>query len=151
MSFRHATDATYIAQLLGRMIRTPMQMHIQVDDTLNDVHLYLPYFNADTVNDVVKELQNAEGGELPTDIYGESLESRVMETLTVRPRTTTTTPQQLEHNIPGQMSLFDNPTGGETTSANVVKEKSIPYITGISTATQSTSQEETQAANTNSQ
>lgn len=52
MSFRHATDATYIAQLLGRMIRTPMQMHIQVDDTLNDVHLYLPYFNADTVNDV---------------------------------------------------------------------------------------------------
>lgn len=151
MSFRHATDATYIAQLLGRMIRTPMQMHIQVDDTLNDVHLYLPYFNADTVNDVVKELQNAEGGELPTDIYGESLESRVMETLTVRPRTTTTTPQKLEHNISGQMSLFDNPTGGETTSANVVKEKSIPYITGISTATQSTSQEETQAANTNSQ
>lgn len=151
MSFRHATDATYIAQLLGRMIRTPMQMHIQVDDTLNDVHLYLPYFNADTVSDVVKELQNAEGGELPTDIYGESLESRVMETLTVRPRTTTTTSQQPKHNIPGQMSLFDNPTGGETTSANVVKEKSIPYITGISTATQSTSQEETQAANTNSQ
>ncbi|MCI6705321.1 MAG: DEAD/DEAH box helicase family protein, partial [Erysipelotrichaceae bacterium] len=108
MSFRHATDATYIAQLLGRMIRTPMQMHIQVDDTLNDVHLYLPYFNADTVSDVVKELQNAEGGELPTDIYGESLESRVMETLTVRPRTTTT-PQHREHNIPGQMSLFDNP------------------------------------------
>lgn len=151
MSFRHATDATYIAQLLGRMIRTPMQMHIQVDDTLNDVHLYLPYFNADTVSDVVKELQNAEGGELPTDIYGESLESRVMDILTVRSRTTTKTPQQLEHNIPGQMSLFDNPTGGETTSANVVKEKSIPYITGISTATQSTSQEETQAANTNSQ
>lgn len=47
MSFRHATDATYIAQLLGRMIRTPMQMYIQVDDTLNDVHLYLPYFNED--------------------------------------------------------------------------------------------------------
>ena len=151
MSFRHATDATYIAQLLGRMIRTPMQMHIQVDDTLNDVHLYLPYFNADTVSDVIKELQNEEGGELPTDIYGESLESRVMETLTVRPRTTTTTSQHREHNVPGQMSLFDNPTGGETTSANVVKEKSIPYITGISTATQSTSQEETQAANTNSQ
>ncbi|MDO4650911.1 MAG: DEAD/DEAH box helicase family protein [Eubacteriales bacterium] len=39
MSFRHATDATYIAQLLGRMVRTPMQMHIQVDEVLNDVHL----------------------------------------------------------------------------------------------------------------
>lgn len=34
MSFRHANDSTYIAQLLGRMVRTPMQMHIQVDETL---------------------------------------------------------------------------------------------------------------------
>ena len=112
MSFRHATDATYIAQLLGRMIRTPMQMHIQVDETLNDVHLYLPYFNADTVAEVVKELQNAEGGDIPADIYGESLDTKVMETLTVRPRTTTATHQHHEHNIPGQMSLFDNPNNG---------------------------------------
>lgn len=150
MSFRHATDATYIAQLLGRMIRTPMQMHIQVDDTLNDVHLYLPYFNADTVSDVVKELQNAEGGELPTDIYGESLESRVMETLTVRPRTTTT-PQHREHNIPGQMSLFDNPTGGETTPTNVFREDPAPYTTSTSAGAQNSSQGEPQAVNTNSQ
>ena len=35
MSFRHATDATYIAQLLGRMIRTPMQMHMYMTVTLN--------------------------------------------------------------------------------------------------------------------
>lgn len=53
MSFRHANDATYIAQLLGRMVRTPMQMHIMVDDVLNDVHLFLPYFNAETVRDVL--------------------------------------------------------------------------------------------------
>lgn len=76
MSFKHATDATYIAQLLGRMIRTPMQMHIQVDDILNDVHLYLPYFNENTVKDVVEALQNAEGGTLPTDIYGEPLSGK---------------------------------------------------------------------------
>lgn len=126
MSFRHATDATYIAQLLGRMIRTPMQMHIQVDDTLNDVHLYLPYFNADTVSDVVKELQNAEGGELPTDIYGESLESRVMETLTVRPRTTTTT-QCRESNLLGQMSLFDDSSNGGSTSTNMLREEPVSY------------------------
>lgn len=31
MSFRHAKDATYIAQLLGRMVRTPMQTRILVD------------------------------------------------------------------------------------------------------------------------
>ena len=108
MSFRHATDATYIAQLLGRMIRTPMQMHIQVDETLNDVHLYLPYFNSDTVKEVVEELQNAEGGDIPADIYGESIDTRVMDTLSVRPRSTSNgggtrhTPA-----YPGQMSLFD--------------------------------------------
>jgi type III restriction enzyme len=86
MSFKHANDATYIAQLLGRMIRTPMQMHIQVDDVLNDVHLYLPYFNEDTVKDVVEALQSTEGGDIPTDIYGESLSGKKFETLTVRPK-----------------------------------------------------------------
>lgn len=135
MSFRHATDATYIAQLLGRMIRTPMQMHIQVDDTLNDVHLYLPYFNADTVKEVVNELQNAEGGDLPTDIYGESLESRVMETLTVRPKTTSSSRTHKENNTPGQVSMFDlNGNGSEMGMANTIHEQ-ISY--GVSDQTNS--------------
>lgn len=86
MSFRHANDATYIAQLLGRMIRTPMQMHIEVDDVLNDVHLYLPYFNEETVKDIIKALQGSEGGEIPTDVFGESLSRRKFDTLTVRSR-----------------------------------------------------------------
>lgn len=73
MSFRHASDATYIAQLLGRMIRTPLQSRVLRDDFLNDVKLYLPYFNKATVSAVVEELQNAEGGEIPTEIDGESL------------------------------------------------------------------------------
>lgn len=77
MSFRHAEDATYIAQLLGRMVRTPLQCHILVDDSLNDVRLYLPYFNANTVKQVIDELQSAEGGEIPTVIDGESLERQV--------------------------------------------------------------------------
>lgn len=47
MSFRRAEDATYIAQLLGRMVRTPLQCHVLVDDSLNDVRLFLPYFNQD--------------------------------------------------------------------------------------------------------
>lgn len=84
MSFRHATDATYIAQLLGRMIRTPMQMHIEVDEILNDVHLFLPYFNEVTVEKVVEELQNSEGGEIPTDIYGESIGGRIFEPWSVK-------------------------------------------------------------------
>lgn len=107
MSFRHATDATYIAQLLGRMIRTPMQMHIQVDETLNDVHLYLPYFNSDTVKNVVEELQNAEGGDIPADVYGESLDTRVMDTLSVRPRSASGGRVRHISVFPGQMSLFD--------------------------------------------
>lgn len=126
MSFRHATDATYIAQLLGRMIRTPMQMHIQVDEMLNDVHLYLPYFNSDTVKEVVEELQNAEGGDIPADIYGESLDTRVMDTLSVRPRSTFNgggtrhTPAYL-----GQMSLFDTP--GTVQPMEVHDGEAVPY------------------------
>ncbi len=127
MSFRHATDATYIAQLLGRMIRTPMQMHIQVDETLNDVHLFLPYFNANTVKDVVEELQNAEGGDIPTDIYGESLESRVMETLTVRPRKVSISGGSKTTNISGQMSLFEYPTKPSNTLPNMVNDVPLSY------------------------
>lgn len=72
MSFRRAVDSTYIAQLLGRMIRTPMQSHIKVDETLNDVHLYLPFFNTETVKAVVKALQDTEGGSIPTEIEEEA-------------------------------------------------------------------------------
>lgn len=112
MSFRHATDATYIAQLLGRMIRTPMQMHIQVDETLNDVHLYLPYFDSETVGKVVEELQNAEGGDIPADIYGESLDTRVMDTLSVRPRSLSGRGGIRHTSVyPGQMSVFDQSGG----------------------------------------
>ena len=85
MSFRRATDATHIAQLLGRMIRTPKQMHIDVDDTLNEVHLYLPYFDVRTVSDVVEALQNAEGGELPTEINHEEIGGGLFEVLSITP------------------------------------------------------------------
>lgn len=113
MSFRRAKDATYIAQLLGRMVRTPMQTRILVDEVLNDVHLYLPYFDAETVKKVVEELQSTEGGNIPTDIVGESLEERVYETLTIRPtRQHTST----NHSVPGQMTLFDTPTSEEVPS-----------------------------------
>lgn len=79
-----------------------MQMHIQVDDVLNDVHLYLPYFNEDTVKDVVEALQSTEGGDIPTDIYGESLSGKRFETLTVKPKK-----KKEDQPTPGQMTLFD--------------------------------------------
>lgn len=102
MSFRHASDATYIAQLLGRMVRTPMQMHIQVDEVLNDVHLYLPYFDETTVSTVVTALQSAEGGEIPTDIFGEAIGEKHYDTLTVRGKSHSKKPPT---QVPGQVSM----------------------------------------------
>ncbi|MBR6226723.1 MAG: DEAD/DEAH box helicase family protein [Bacteroidales bacterium] len=85
MSFRKADDYTNIAQLLGRMIRTPMQMHINVDDTLNNVHLFLPEFNKENVKKVIEELQKGEGGDIPVEISPETIGSPSSQILTVFP------------------------------------------------------------------
>lgn len=100
MSFRAAQDATYIAQLLGRMVRTPLQCHINVDEYLNDVRLYLPYFDANTVQDVINELQATEGGDIPTYVESESLDNPVYVVYTSH---THRTSQQ----VPGQISMTD--------------------------------------------
>lgn len=96
MSFRRAVDSTYIAQLLGRMIRTPMQMRVLVDESLNTVHLYLPNFDKDTVSQVVKKLQEEEGGHIP--VIEETVGGhKRLSVLTVKPRATS---KQIEqHNI----------------------------------------------------
>lgn len=60
MSFRSAQDYTYIAQLLGRMIRTPLARHIDSDAELNNVSLFLPYFDNETVGNVIKALRDDE-------------------------------------------------------------------------------------------
>lgn len=115
MSFRKAEDATYIAQLLGRMVRTPLQCHVVVDDSLNDVRLFLPYFNQDTVKNVIDELQATEGGELPTVVDGESFEQQTYDTWSVHNHTSKKKPKKQTE---GQMSFFDylNGFGAEPTS-----------------------------------
>ena len=117
MSFRHASDYTYIAQLLGRMVRTPMQMHINVDETLNDVHLYLPQFKEETVYDVVKALQDEEGATIPTDIEAEEMGYDNYDTLSLRPtyQSQPRQPGRTRVQDPNQLSLFDMPEDtGET-------------------------------------
>lgn len=99
MSFRHAQDATYIAQLLGRMIRTPLQRHIDVDETLNEVRLFLPHFNKDNVDAVMKALQDEEGSDIPADVEGEGFGNTKRETWGYRPKVR----QQKEH--PNQQRL----------------------------------------------
>jgi type III restriction enzyme len=64
MSFRSAQDYTYIAQLLGRMIRTPLARRIASDAELNSVSLFLPYFDKDTVKNVVNALRDSESAML---------------------------------------------------------------------------------------
>ena len=101
MSFRHAQDATYIAQLLGRMIRTPLRRHIDVDETLNEVRLFLPHFNKNNVESVMKALQDEEGSDIPADVEGESYGNDSRETWGYRPRT------RQPKVDPNQMTLSD--------------------------------------------
>lgn len=92
MSFRTAEDTTYIAQLLGRMVRTPLQNKVLVDDYLNDVRLFLPYFNQDNVAKVVAELQSSEVDDIPTFVDDEEIENPTYVSWHVRPRIAPTSP-----------------------------------------------------------
>lgn len=145
MSFRHANDYTYIAQLLGRMVRTPTQQHINVDETLNDVHLYLPQFNERTVYDVVEALRSSEGANIPTDIEAEEIGTDSYDTLTLRP--TYTAParihgQRVVHD-PNQITLFDMPTFEADNNTAVVNtgntgQRVVTNVPAVSGATQTT-------------
>ena len=111
MSFRKASDYTYIAQLLGRMVRTPTQQHILVDETLNDVHLYLPQFDSETVHDVVAALRSSEGANIPADIEEQVIGEEKFDTLTLRPTYTAPARKhgQKVHTShdPHQVTIFD--------------------------------------------
>ena len=109
MSFRGAQDATYIAQLLGRMIRTPLHRHIDVDETLNEVRLFLPHFNRENVETVMKALQDEEGSDIPADVEEEPYGGGNRERWGYRPR-----PQPGP--VPGQVEMDDwrKPPGQST-------------------------------------
>lgn len=64
ISFRPAQDRTYIAQLLGRMVRTPLARRIPGNDRLNSVDCLLPKFDQSTVEEVVRALRDG-GGDMP--------------------------------------------------------------------------------------
>jgi type III restriction enzyme len=61
MSFRKAVDSTMIAQLVGRMVRTPLAKRVN-NEFLNSVSLALPHYNEAAVDAIVKKLQDAESG-----------------------------------------------------------------------------------------
>ena len=68
MSFRTANDYTYIAQLMGRMVRTPLHRRIEGDESLNNVHLFLPNYNSDNVQRVIDALSSKDGEGIPSNI-----------------------------------------------------------------------------------
>jgi len=65
MSFRKASDATYIAQLVGRMVRTPLARRVERNENLNSVALILPHYSADEVGRVVDQLRAADPDLMP--------------------------------------------------------------------------------------
>lgn len=65
MSFRKAVDATLIAQLVGRMVRTPLARRIESDEFLNTVALYLPHYDEEGLKRVVDQLMTPDPDFLP--------------------------------------------------------------------------------------
>ncbi len=75
MSFRRAEDPTSIAQLVGRMVRTPLARRIGTNEVLDTVELFLPHYNRDAVKAVLELLRNPTDGlgvraELAGETYG---------------------------------------------------------------------------------
>jgi type III restriction enzyme len=68
VSMRNAQDYTYIAQLIGRMVRTPLARRVASDQTLNDVHCYLPRFSAQQVKAIVERFAEGQGDEPPVEV-----------------------------------------------------------------------------------
>ncbi len=56
MSFRRAADHTLIAQLVGRMVRTPLARTIEGQDFLNSVWLFLPHYDEAGLQNILKRL-----------------------------------------------------------------------------------------------
>jgi len=63
MSFRRAQDPTSIAQLIGRMIRTPLARSIETEAVLDTVELFLPHYDDKALEDVLQRLRNPEAEE----------------------------------------------------------------------------------------
>jgi type III restriction enzyme len=69
MSFRRAQDPTNIAQLVGRMIRTPLARRIAADEVLDTVELFLPHYNPESLEAVLARLRSPEAEEgVPTRV-----------------------------------------------------------------------------------
>lgn len=84
-SQRRRSEPTYIAQLIGRMVRTPLARRIDADDMLNSVACYLPQFNPTATQKVVDYLTGKDD-----DMGGTAVKEVIVDPVTVKiaePRT----------------------------------------------------------------
>lgn len=81
ISFRAARDATYIAQLVGRMVRTPLAERIHGNEHLNDVYLFLPRYDETTLASIIERLTRDKENVPASDI----VTSRTAATFRARP------------------------------------------------------------------
>lgn len=61
-SYRVRKDKTYIAQLIGRGLRSVLAERVEGSDLLNSIHCYLPFFDTDNVADVAREIRDGFDG-----------------------------------------------------------------------------------------
>jgi type III restriction enzyme len=62
MSFRRAADHTLIAQLVGRMVRTPLARRVEEDEFLGSVALFLPHYDEDGLRAIIAKLEDPDVG-----------------------------------------------------------------------------------------
>ena len=67
-SLRATSDYTTIAQMIGRMVRTPLARRISSDETLNTVACFLPKFNREAVDNVISRFTKSGDDEPPVTI-----------------------------------------------------------------------------------
>lgn len=68
LSYRPARESTYIAQLIGRMVRTPLTRRVGNNELLNSVSLYLPHYDKRSVEEVIARLKSDPDRVPPIDI-----------------------------------------------------------------------------------
>ena len=62
MSFRKAADHTLIAQLVGRMVRTPLARRVEDDEVLGSVALFLPHYDEGGLKSIIAKLEDPDTG-----------------------------------------------------------------------------------------
>lgn len=118
-SRRKRNDPTYIAQLIGRMIRTPLARRIDSEEELNTVACYLPEYDSKSVELVVDKLKEdnvavAENGGIlknPADVgwFGDMKQRIIDKKLKAKEAEESKEPEKIDEvGASGYVSAADN-------------------------------------------